>query len=223
LSSGKTPPVGLRGSSCGLREGISLEVRPTSLDQSGSANPTDFTGLLRRWAAGDAEAFDQAFALAYERMRRLAHQHLRQEPDGSLNTTALVHETYLALADSPQVSARDRGHFLGLISRVMRHLLVDHARARKAAKRGLGAAPAPLDDILGLAEEQLEDITDLHEALQRLEAIDERRARILEQRYFGGLSLEETAQAVGVSLATVKRELRSARAWLALQLGRDVA
>jgi RNA polymerase sigma factor (TIGR02999 family) len=187
------------------------------------ANPTDFTGLLRRWGEGDAEAFDQVFSLAYERLRQLAHQQVRREPDGSLNTTALVHEAYLELADSPQLSARDRGHFLGLVSRVMRHLLVDHARARKAAKRGLGVAPVALDDVRWISDDKVEAIADLEEALERLEAVDERRARILEQRYFGGLSLEETAEALGVSPATVKRELRSARAWLSLQLGMEPA
>jgi RNA polymerase sigma factor (TIGR02999 family) len=155
-------------------------------------------------------------------MRQLAHQRLRSEPDGSLNTTALVHEAYLKLVDTPRVSVRDRGHFLGLASRVMRHLLVDHARARNAAKRGSGVAPLPLDDAAWLDDEAAETVSELDEALRRLEALDERRTRILEQRYFGGLTLEETAEALGVSLATVKRELRSARAWLALELRRDL-
>jgi len=183
---------------------------------------TDVTDLLRRWGEGDAEALDQLFPLMYDRMRQLAHQRLRTEPDGSLNTTALVHEAYLKLVDSPRVDLRDRGHFLGLASRVMRHLLVDRARARRAVKRGLGEIPLPLDDAAWLADDGAEAVAELDEALQRLEAIDERRARILEQRYFGGLTLEETAEALDVSLATVKRELRSARAWLALELKREV-
>jgi RNA polymerase sigma factor (TIGR02999 family) len=186
------------------------------------ALPTDITDLLRRWGEGDAAALDQLFPLMYDRMRQLAHQRLRTEPDGSLNTTALVHEAYLKLVDSPHVSLRDRGHFLGLASRVMRHLLVDHARARRAAKRGLGATAVPLEDAAWLPDDKAETLGELDEALQRLEAIDERRTRILEQRYFGGLTLEETAEALGVSLATVKRELRSARAWLALELQREV-
>lgn len=186
------------------------------------AQPLDITDLLHRWGEGDADALDQLFPLMYDRMRQLAHQRLRSEPDGSLNTTALVHEAYLKLVDSPRVNVRDRGHFLGLASRVMRHLLVDHARARNAAKRGLGAPTVPLEDAPWLADDRIETITELDEALQRLEAIDERRTRILEQRYFGGLTLEETAEALGISLATVKRELRSARAWLALELQREV-
>jgi RNA polymerase sigma factor (TIGR02999 family) len=157
----------------------------------------------------------------YERMRRLAHQRLRLEPDGSLDTTGLVHEAYLRLVDTPRVNVRDRAHFLGLASRVMRHLLVDHARARKAAKRGLGAAPLPLDEETWMAEETAETVTRLDDALKRLGEIDGRRSRLLEQRYFGGLTLEEAAEALGVSLATAKRELRSARAWLALELQQD--
>lgn len=182
------------------------------------APPDEITRLLRRWGEGDAEALDTLMPLVYDRMRQLAHQRLRNEPDASLNTTALVHEAYLKLVDSPQVNVRDRGHFLGLASRVMRHLLVDHARMRKAAKRGLGTTRIELGDDFGMTDDALDSITELDEALARLDAIDERRSRILEQRYFGGLTLEETASALGISLATVKRELRSARAWLALQL-----
>jgi len=186
------------------------------------APSTDITDLLHRWGEGDASALDQLFPLVYDRMRQLAHQRLRNERDGSLNTTALVHEAYLKLVDSSGVNLRDRKHFLGLASRVMRHLLVDHARARKAAKRGQGATPIPLEDAAWLTDEGVESIAELDEALQRLEAIDQRRTRILEQRYFGGLTLEETAEALDVSLATVKRELRSARAWLALELRREL-
>jgi RNA polymerase sigma factor (TIGR02999 family) len=187
------------------------------------ALPTDITDLLRRWGEGDAGALDRLLPLMYDRMRQLAHQRLRTEPDASLNTTALVHEAYLKLVDSPRLTLHDRGHFLGLASRVMRHLLVDHARARRTAKRGLGAAPGPLEDVPWLPEDRVETVAELDEALKRLEAIDERRARILEQRYFGGLTLEETAEALNLSLATVKRELRSARAWLAIELQRELS
>lgn len=157
--------------------------------------------------------------IVYERLRRLAHQRLRAERSAcSLDTTGLVHEAYLKLVDSPSPSLRDRGHFLGLASRVMRHLLVDHARARKAAKRGGGVPPAELEPLMWIPQADLDTVAEVDEALRRLEALDARQCRILEQRYFGGLSLEETASALGVSLATVKRELRSARAWLALEL-----
>jgi RNA polymerase sigma factor (TIGR02999 family) len=182
------------------------------------AHPDEISQLLRRWGEGDAEAFDQLIPLVYERMRQLAHQRLRSEPDSSLSTTALVHEAYLKLIAAPQLTVRDRGHFLGLASRVMRHLLVDHARARRAAKRGLGVTRVELGEDFGVADDGLDSIIQLDHALARLDSIDERRSRILEQRYFGGLTLEETAMALGISLATVKRELRSALAWLALEL-----
>lgn len=192
-----------------------------SSPEDGLASPADITDLLRRWGEGEARALDQLIPLMYERMRQLAHQRLRGDPDASLNTTALVHEAYLQLVDTPRVEVRDRWHFLGLASRVMRHLLVDHARARTAAKRGRGVAPVPLDETW-MAEEAVETVTELDDALKRLEEVDERRSRILEQRYFGGLTLEETAGALGISLATAKRELRSARAWLALELRQDL-
>ena len=187
------------------------------------AEPGEITLLLRRWEEGDARALDQLMPLMYERLRQLARQRLRSEPDTSLNTTGLVHEAYLKLVDSPGVHVQDRGHFLGLASRVMRHLLVDHARTRRAAKRGLGIAPLKLDDADWIPDDAVEPTIELDEALQRLAALDERRSRILEQHYFGGLSLEETAEALGVSLATVKRELRAARAWLAVELGREAS
>jgi RNA polymerase sigma factor (TIGR02999 family) len=181
--------------------------------------PSEVTRLLRRWAEGDTDAFDRLVPIVYERLRELARQRLRGAPGATLDTTGLVHEAYLKLAAAPQVTLRDRGHFLALASRVMRNLLADHARARRAAKRGGG------DEALGLIEEaawlpddDLDAVTALDEALRRLEVLDARQSRMLEQRYFGGLSLEETAEALGVSLATVKRELRSARAWLAAEM-----
>lgn len=184
---------------------------------------SDITRLLRRWEEGDAHALDDLMPLMYERLRQLAHQRLRSEPDASLNTTGLVHEMYMKLVDSSGAGMRDRGHFLGLASRVMRHLLVDHARTRRAAKRGLGVPSLTLDEATWLPDDAVEPVIELDQALQRLARIDERRSRILEQRYFGGLSLEEVAEALGVSPATVKRELRAARAWLAAELRPDMS
>jgi RNA polymerase sigma factor (TIGR02999 family) len=180
--------------------------------------PTDVTLLVQRWGEGDREALDRLVPLVYERLREMAHQRLRAEPHHTLNTTGLVHEAYLRLVETPGTSLRDRSHFLALASRVMRNLLVDHARARKAAKRGGGAVPLELSDELWMPDEEAEAVRDLDEALTRLERVEPRQARILEQRYFGGLSLEETAEALGVSLATVKRELRAAREWLEKEL-----
>jgi RNA polymerase sigma factor (TIGR02999 family) len=182
------------------------------------AAATQFSRLLRRWRDGDAAALDQLLPLVYDRLRALAKQRLRLGPAGSINTTELVHEAYLRLVDTPHPNARDRGHFLALASRVMRHLLIDQARARLAAKRGGGAAVVPIDEFTGIADQDFETMLDLDDALHRLEAMSARQGQIVEQRYFGGLSLEEVASNAGVSLATAKRELRSARAWLAAEL-----
>ncbi len=183
---------------------------------------SDVTELLQQWSNGDGQALDRLVPLLYEHLRKLAHQRLRNEDASpSLNTTSLVHEAYLKLVDLRSARFRDRAHFLAMASRVMRRLLVDHARARRSAKRGGGIAAVELEEALLIPESQAEAITELDEALQRLEAVDPRQSQILEQRYFGGLSLEETAEAVGLSLATVKRELRFARAWLAAELGTE--
>ena len=187
-----------------------------------SSDDIEIATLLRRWNDGDREALDRLVPLLYERLRRLAHLRLRGQPgQHSLNTTGLVHEAYLKLVESPGAGLQDRNHFLALASRVMRQVLVDHARSRLAAKRGGGVVPLDIESVGWVPELDLDGVVGLDEALQRLEAMNERQSRILEQRYFGGLSLEETADALGVSLATVKRELRSARAWLAVELRDD--
>lgn len=183
----------------------------------------EVTVLLRAWSDGDRDALDRLVPLVYAHLRELAHRHLLGEPGFlSVNTTALVHEAYIRLVGIHSARFRDRAHFLAMASRVMRRLLVDHARARTAVKRGAGAVAVDLREDLVAADAQTAAVTDLDAALGRLEALDERQARILEQRYFGGLSLEETAEATGLSLATVKRELRFARAWLAAELGGSV-
>ena len=185
----------------------------------GPSGSSEITRLLQRWGAGDPHARDQLIPLVYDRLRQLAHQRLRGAPgEHSLNTTALVHETYIRLVEAPRVDLPDRAHFLALAARVMRNLLIDHARARRAAKRGAGIAPVELAEALWISDRDLDAAVELHEALGRLEALNPRQSQILEHRYFGGLSLEETAAVLGVSLATVKREVRSARAWLALEL-----
>jgi RNA polymerase sigma factor (TIGR02999 family) len=186
------------------------------VNPSSSSHP-DVTRLLREWSDGDADALNRLVPLMYEELRHLAHHRLRSE-HGTLNTTALVHDAYLKLIDVRQTRFRDRGHFLSMASRVMRRLLVDQARARCAGKRGGGEPPVQFDDALWVSEPQAEALQDLDEALKRLEAIDPRQGEIVEQRYFGGLTLEETAEALGLSLATVKRELRFAHAWLAADL-----
>lgn len=179
----------------------------------------EVTGLLRQWSAGDERARDRLIPLLYDRLRELAHQQLGGAPvDSSLNTTELVHEAYIRLVDAPRVDLPDRAHFLALASEIMRNLLVDRARARLAAKRGGGVIPLDLDDFDWISDENLENVAVLDDALKRLERLSPRQGQLVQHRYFGGLTLEESAMATGVSLATAKRELRAARAWLALDL-----
>jgi len=155
----------------------------------------------------------------YDRLRDLAHRRLGGAPlENSLNTTELVHEAYIRLVDAPRVDLPDRARFLALASEIMRNLLVDRARARLAAKRGGGMRALDLDEFEWISDENLETVAELDDALKRLECLSPRQGKLLQHRYFGGLTLEESATAIGVSLATVKRELRSARAWLALEL-----
>jgi RNA polymerase sigma factor (TIGR02999 family) len=190
------------------------------MDEGEGETPADVAALLRQWSGGDAEARDKLIPLVYNRLRELAHQRRgRGNVNISLTTTAIVHETYIHLVAAPSVNLYDRAHFLALAGQIMRNLLIDHARARQAAKRGGGAVAVELEDASFMADSDLDAIVELHEALERLATLNPRQSQMLEHRYFGGLSLEETAAACGVSLATVKRELRSARAWLALELG----
>jgi RNA polymerase sigma factor (TIGR02999 family) len=178
--------------------------------------------LLRHWHGGDKQSINQLATALYPELQSVAHQRLKREGnEQSLNTTGLVHEAYLRLVESKSVSFDDRDHFLAVASRVMRNVLVDRARARTSAKRGGGVALAELDEESWVAEVDLERVAELDEALVRLEQLDERQARMIEQRYFGGLSLEEIAETTHVSLATVKRDLRFARAWLAAELSGD--
>jgi RNA polymerase sigma factor (TIGR02999 family) len=180
---------------------------------------SDISGLLRRWSAGDEGARDELIPLVYGRLRELAHHRLRAAPgENSLNTTALVHEAYIRLVDAPRLELPDRARFLALVSEVMRNFLIDRARARVAAKRGGGAMPLPLEESLWVSDENIETLVELDDALQRLQELSPRQGQLLQHRYFGGLTLEESAAALGVSLATAKRELRLARAWLALEL-----
>jgi RNA polymerase sigma factor (TIGR02999 family) len=179
----------------------------------------DLGESLRRWSAGERRELDELIPVVYGRLRSLAHQRLRRAPgERSLNTTGLVHEAYLRLVESSGISFQSPEHFLALASRLMRSVLVDHARSRGAAKRGGGATLAELHEESWFAEVDLDKVVELDEALARLEQLDERQAHMIEQRYFGGLSLEEIAGVSAVSLATVKRDLRSARAWLAAEL-----
>ncbi len=178
--------------------------------------------ILGRFGEPDTRDWDRLIPALYERLREMAHHRLQAAPgERSLNTTGLVHEAYLRLAESPEAVLLNREHFLAIASRIMRNILVDHARARGAQKRGGGVGTVPLREEMWVATVDLDGVADLDEALTKLEAVDRRQSSIVELRYFGGLSLEETAASLGLSLATVKRDLRLAQAWLAAALGEE--
>ena len=177
------------------------------------------TLLLQAWRGGDRAALDRLLPVVYDELSRLARGALRGErPDHTLQTRGLVHEAYLRLLDA-DVPFQDRAHFMAVAARTMRRVLVDHARARRRDKRGGGAARVDLDRIDLAAPEAGLDVLDLHDALERLAAFDSRKSSIVELHYFGGLSYDETAEAIGVSAATVDRELRLAKAWLRVEMG----
>jgi RNA polymerase sigma factor (TIGR02999 family) len=182
----------------------------------------DVTGLLRAWGAGDEAALEALLPVVYAELRRQADRAMRRESAGhTLQTTALVHEAYLRLVDQGRAEWQNRAQFFGVAAQLMRRILVDHARGRLADKRGGGAQRITLghaDVAAPTARDDEVDLLALHEALTRLAAMDPRQARVVELRYFGGLTIEETAAALDISVATVKREWAVARAWLRREL-----
>jgi RNA polymerase sigma factor (TIGR02999 family) len=175
----------------------------------------DITQLLRRSRAGDQAAFDQVMPLVYRELRRMAGGFLRQQAPGhTLQPTALVHEAYVRLVQRVNPDWRDRAHFFHVAATVMRQILVDHARAKVAGKRGGGQIRVEFRETLEYSDGKASEVVALDDALTQLEAVDNRKARVIEYRFFGGLSIEETAEALGVSIATVGREIRYAEAWL---------
>jgi RNA polymerase sigma factor (TIGR02999 family) len=175
----------------------------------------DVTGLLVAWSEGSQEALEQLMPLVYEALRRLAHRELRRErPDGTIGTTALVHEAYLRLVDQSRVRIENRAHFFSLAARVMRRVLVDEARKRHAAKRGAGTPRLPLSDVSEPSVAPEGGLLALDEALTRLEAFDERLSRVVELHHFGGLTFDETADVLGISTTSAWRDWNTARAWL---------
>lgn len=177
------------------------------------------TQLLVEWSAGDQAALDQLMPLVYDELRRLARSYLRRErPDHTLQATALVHEAYLRLIDQHSVSWQNRAHFFGIAAQMMRRILVNHALARATAKRGGPAQKLSLDESIGVADQRDVDLLALDEALKQLESLDAQQSRIVELRFFGGLSIEETAAVLSLSPATIKREWSTARLWLKRQL-----
>jgi len=184
-----------------------------------ASTAAEITGLLQRWGTGDVSARDEIIPLMYEQLRELAHRRLQHAAgESSLNTTGLVHEAYMRLARGASPDLPDRAHFLALAAEVMRNLLVDRARARLAVKRGGGQMTVPIEEAISVPDANPQMVTELDDALERLEHFSPRQAQLLLHHFFGGLSLDESATALGISVATVKRELRSARAWLALEL-----
>jgi RNA polymerase sigma factor (TIGR02999 family) len=180
----------------------------------------DITQQLQAWRSGDAAALEQVTPFLYSELRRLAHRYLSGErPDHTLTPTALINEAYLRLLEQKQPDWQNRDHFVGVVAHLMRQVLVDFARHRRAHKRGGGVADISLDDALSAGVPPESDLVDLDEALRSLEQTDARKARAIELRYFAGLTVEETAAVLSVSPATIHRELRMAEAWLCRELG----
>jgi RNA polymerase sigma factor (TIGR02999 family) len=181
--------------------------------------------LLRAWGNGDQAALDRLTPLVYAELHRMARRHMRTERENTLQTTALVHEAYLRLVDAKGLACQDRTHFFALSAQVMRRILVDAARARVAAKRGGDAPPLDhseainLDEIAGNASQKSAEVLALDQALDDLARVDARKARVIELRFFGGLSVEETAEVLQISPQSVMRDWKLARAWLVRELG----
>jgi RNA polymerase sigma factor (TIGR02999 family) len=181
----------------------------------------EVTQLLDAWSRGDRSALDKVTRLVYEELRRLAHHYMQQQrPDHTLQTTALVHEAYLKLAGHADPSYANRSHFMAVAAKAMRQILVDHAKATLRGKRGAGAKPVELDEAALLSPEPTREVIELDEALEKLAAMDERKARVVELTYFGGLTQEEIAEALDVSVVTVRRDWTFSRAWLYSELRR---
>ena len=179
-----------------------------------SASPGDITQWLRAWRGGDRTALDKLAPRLYDELHRLAKRYLAGERAGhTLQSADLINEVYLRLIDRHAVEWHNRAHFFAVAAQAMRRILVDHARARNTTKRGSGAPKAPLEDVAAV-DQQSEELIALDEALSDLAALDERKSRVVELRYFGGLSVDETAGVLDVSAVTVMREWRTAKAWL---------
>ena len=218
----------------GRRIQIDLTIRgkyplfplPTYLPGPGSymrESPKDITQMLIDWSNGNREALDELLPVVYSELRRQAARYLRRERVGhTLQTTDLIHEAYLKLVDQRNVRWKNRAHFFGVAAQLMRRILVDHARSRGRAKRGGLGITLPLEEGLSIsADKSGEDILALDEALTRLASIDARQCEIVEFRFFGGLSIEETSAMLGVSPTTVKDDLKMAKAWLRRELARE--
>ena len=185
--------------------------------------PNEITGMLIEMTNGNQDAVNQILPHIYDELKRLASSYLRRErADHTLQPTALVHEAYMKLIDQKRVQWQNRAHFFGIAAQVMRRILMDHARKHQAGKRGGEAEKLQLEEeILVVSHDKSAELIALDDALQALAAIDEQKSKIVELRYFGGLSIEETAEVMGVSVPTINRQWRMAKAWLYSQLAAD--
>jgi RNA polymerase sigma factor (TIGR02999 family) len=191
-----------------------IKVPPTS--------STQINKLLADWGRGDPEARDKLIPLIYKELRRIAHGYLgRERPDHTLQSAALVNEAYLRLVGQKPPEWQSRAHFFGFAAQTMRHILVDHARNRRAVKRGAGAPRLSLNPEIALPQKPEVDLVALDGALNKLAELDPQQSRLIELRFFAGLSIEETAVVMGISARTVEREWKAARAWLRLEMKKD--
>ena len=181
----------------------------------------EVTRLLAAWGEGDPSALNQLIPLVYAELHRIARRVWSQhQQNHTLQPTALIHEAYLKLASAEGASFQDRCHFFAVACTAMRQILVNHAKSHLSGKRGGGRAHVSLDEVQRAVDREAEEIVSLHEALEALQAVDPRKSKVVEMRYFGGLSIEETAEALGVSIGTVNRDWRLARSWLIREMKR---
>lgn len=190
------------------------------------SNPAqeEITDLLLAWGNGDRASLDKLVPLVYQELRRLAHRQMRRERAGdTLQTTALVNEAYLRLIDYERMRPRDRAHFLSIAAQAMRRILIERARSRSSAKRGLNAPQISLEEATDVSDERAADLIALDEALTNLASVDARKGELVELRFFGGLTIDETAEVLGISTATVEREWRTAKIWLHREVSKTAA
>jgi RNA polymerase sigma factor (TIGR02999 family) len=181
----------------------------------------DITQLLLAWSNGDQTALNQLMPLVYQELHRLARHYMRREQVGhTLQTTAVIHEAYLRLVDQRKVRWQNRSHFYAICAQAMRRILVDHAKGQRRAKRGGGAAQVSLEEVANLAQDRATDLVAVDELLQQLQVFDSRKSQVVELRFFGGLSVDETAEVLKIAPITVMREWKLAKAWLYRELNR---
>jgi RNA polymerase sigma factor (TIGR02999 family) len=193
-------------------------------EKSSETSPQSISLLLQRWSDGDSGALEQLMPLVYGELRRMARRYMGQQPSShTLQTTALIHEAYLRLARQEEKGWENRAHFFGVAARAMRHILVDYARARKTGKRGGEARAISLEEAALVSKDRAAELVALDDALEELARLSPRQSQVVELRHFGGLSVEETAEVLKVSVDTVTRDWRQAKAWLHRELNKTVA